>query len=83
MANTKLHEQLEQLQHTLSTHPELDAETLTLLQKISTDLKQMGIDAEPEMSELVQEQAIKFEQEYPTLAEILRRIVDTLGNMGV
>lgn len=83
MTANKLQEQLEQLQRTLAEQPELDADSLALLQTISADLKRLGVDAEPEISELIQEQAIKFEQEYPTLAEILRRIVDTLGNMGV
>ena len=43
----------------------------------------MGVRAEPELSDLMQEQALHFEQDYPTLAAVLRQIVDTLGRMGV
>lgn len=83
MSNQRLQQQLEQLQHTLATHPELDAESLVLLQKVAADLKEMGIETDASLSIQLQEQALSFEQEYPTLAEILRSIVNTLGNMGV
>lgn len=83
MSNQRLQQQLEQLQHTLATHPELDAESLVLLQKVAADLKEMGIETDASLSIQLQEQALSFEQEYPTLAEILRSIVNTLGNIGV
>lgn len=83
MEQKRLQQQLEQLQHTLATHPELDAQSLILLQKVAADLKEMGVEPKLDLAEQLQEQAVGFEQEYPALAETLRAIVTTLGNIGV
>ena len=83
MSDSNLQQQLEELRHTLSTHPQLDAASLVLLQQIAADVEQMGGNTNPGLSDLVQEQALYFEQDYPTLAAVLQQIVVTLGRMGV
>ena len=74
---------MQTLHDTLSQHPDLDEETQTLLQKIATDIDNVEADSAADLSERVQEQAVQFEQEHPTLAGVLRQIVDTLGRIGV
>jgi hypothetical protein len=83
MSENSLKNQIIQLQQALADHPDLDAESHAALQKIAVELNNMGVRAEPELSDLVQAQALHFEQDYPTLAAVLRQIVDTLGRMGV
>lgn len=83
MSDLNLQQQLEELRHTLASHPQLDAESLVLLQQIAADIEQMGGEANPGLGDLVQEQALNFEQEHPTLAAVLHQIVITLGRMGV
>lgn len=83
MSDSNLQQQLEELRHTLASHPQLDAESLVLLQQIAADVEQMGGNTNPGLSDMVQEQAVNFEQDYPTLAAVLHQIVVTLGRMGV
>lgn len=83
MPQQQLKEQLEQLHRTLAEHPQLDSDTQALLQKIAADIDGIEGAEQPELTELVQEQAVRFEQEHPTLAEVLRQIVETLGRIGV
>lgn len=83
MPEQKLKEQLQTLHDTLSQHPDLDEETQTLLQKIATDIDNVEADSAADLSERVQEQAVQFEQDHPTLSGVLRQIVDTLGRIGV
>ena len=36
-----------------------------------------------DLSDRIEQQAVEFEQEHPTLAGVLRQIMDTLGRIGV
>lgn len=83
MAEQQLKQQLQQLHATLAEHPQLDSESQALLQRIAADIDELQPDQQTDLSERVQEQAVRFEQEHPTLAGVLRQIVDTLGRMGV
>ena len=83
MPEQKLKEQLQTLHDTLEQHPELDDETKSLMLKIAADIEAAEGDAVADLSDMVQEQAVQFEQEHPTLAGVLRQIVDTLGRIGV
>lgn len=83
MSQNTLKDQIIQLQRALANQPNLDAESLAMLQKIVADLNESDVRTEPELTDLLQEQALHFEQEYPTLAAVLRQIVDTLGRIGV
>lgn len=80
----QLKQQLQQLHQTLSDNPQLNDEQRALLQKIANDIQEVAPQLEnQDLSERVQQQAIEFEHEHPTLATVLRQIVDTLGRMGV
>lgn len=83
MSQNTLKDQIIQLQRALANQPNLDAESLAMLQKIVADLNESDVRTEPELTDLLQEQALHFEQEHPTLAAVLRQIVDTLGRIGV
>ncbi|MFY9179666.1 MAG: DUF4404 family protein [Venatoribacter sp.] len=83
MPDSTLKHQLNELQKTLAEHPQLDAESLIALQNIAAELDEMGINATPELTDLVQEQVVNFEQDYPTLAAVLQKIVSTLASMGI
>lgn len=80
----QLKQQLEQLHQTLSDHPQLNDEQRALLQQIADDIQAVEPQlTSHDLSDRVQQQAIEFEHEHPTLSTVLRQIVDTLGRMGV
>ena len=87
MADEKLHQLLTQVHEQLQQQDSLDAESQDLLQQVLTDVKAASGDATEEfqqdLSERIEQQAVQFEQAHPTLAEILRQIMDTLGRIGV
>jgi len=83
MPEQKLKEQLQSLHQELSQRPQLDEESMNLLQKIAADIDNVESGDIADLTERVQEQAVQFEQEHPTLSEVLRQIVDTLGRIGV
>lgn len=83
MPKQELKQQLEQLHATLAANPRLDADSKALLQKIAADISALKPEQQADLSDRVQEQAVRFEQEHPTLATVLRQIVDTLGRIGV
>ncbi|PHS66165.1 MAG: chromosome partitioning protein ParA [Thalassobium sp.] len=83
MPQQDLRQQLQQLHETLQQNPQLDDGSLELLHSIARDIDAMENSDAADIGERVQEQAIRFEQEHPTLSGILRQIVDTLGRIGV
>ena len=85
MPEAALKQQLEQLHQALSAGPELDAETRQLLDRIADDITALDVVAADtgDLSDLIQEQAIRFDQEHPALSTALRQIIDTLGRIGV
>jgi hypothetical protein len=83
MPQETLKEQLQQLHQALQQHPQLDDESRSLLKSIAEDIGNQDGGNTDDLTEQVQQQAIRFEQEHPTLSEILRQIVDTLGRIGV
>lgn len=83
MSDSNLQKQLIELRKTLESNPQLDDESLVLLQQVAADIEGMDLDNTPDLSEFIQEQAVGFEQDYPTLSAVLRQLVETLGRMGV
>jgi len=85
MPETLLKEQLQQLHDALSAAPALDDETKVLLSRIAQDIDSLDVAADDtgDISELIQEQAIRFDQDHPALSATLRQIIDTLGRIGV
>ncbi len=83
MTDKLLQKQLRELRQTLDTNPQLDDESIKLLQQIAEDIEDLEVENGPDFTEMVQEHAVNFEQEHPTLAAVLRQIVETLGKIGV
>ncbi len=88
MADEKLHQLLTQVHEQLQQQDGLDNESQVLLQKVLDDVKTAsGMDGSEvlpqDLSERIEQQAVQFEQAHPTLAEVLRQIMDTLGRIGV
>jgi hypothetical protein len=85
MPQRALKEQLEALHATLKNTPELTQDEHELLLKIASDIAELeGSDSEPaDISDMIQEQVIRFDQDYPALSAVLRQLTDTLGRIGV
>jgi predicted ArsR family transcriptional regulator len=85
MADEKLHQLLTQLHNQLQQQSSLDDESQKLLEQVLADVQSASGDVElhQDLSERIEQQAVQFEQAHPTLAEILRQIMDTLGRIGV
>ncbi len=83
MSESNLQKQLKELRLTLDSNPQLDAESLVLLQQLAADIEDLDLDDSPDITGFIQEQAVGFEQDYPTLSAVLRQLVETLGRIGV
>ena len=88
MSDTKLHKLLTQVHEQLQQQGVIDDESQALLQKVLSDVNTVSnsensVDLEQDLADRIEQQAVQFEHEHPTLAEILRQIMDTLGRIGV
>jgi hypothetical protein len=88
MADEKLHQLLTQVHKQLQQQDGLDEQSQVLLQQVLSDVKDASgsgdlDDIQQDLSDRIEQQAVQFEQAHPTLAEILRQIMDTLGRIGV
>ena len=86
MADEKLHELLTQVHEHLQQQTNLDEQSQKLLQQVLVDVQTASageVELEQDLSDRIEQQAVQFEQAHPTLAEILRQIMDTLGRIGV
>lgn len=88
MADEKLHQLLTQVHEQLQQQNGLDEESQVLLQQVLNDVKSATSqdsvgDASTDLSNRIEQQALQFESAHPTLAEVLRQIMDTLGRIGV
>lgn len=88
MSDTKLHKLLTQVHEQLQQQGVIDDESQALLQKVLSDVNTVSssensVDLEQDLANRIEQQAVQFEHEHPTLAEILRQIMDTLGRIGV
>ena len=64
----------------------MDDESQKLLEQVLADVQTASgedIELHQDLSDRIEQQAVQFEQAHPTLAEILRQIMDTLGRIGV
>mgnify|MGYP000269701776 CR=1 FL=1 len=87
MADEKLHQLLTKVHEQLQQQNSLDEQSQKLLQQVLLDVKDATdngtVELQQDLSERIEQQAVQFEQAHPTLAEILRQIMDTLGRIGV
>ena len=85
MSDEDLRDLLAQL-HTRLGHAEsVDADARKLLLTLSQDIEKTlarsgSVEGAPEPLEAL---AVRFEADHPALADVLRRIVDTLGKAGI
>lgn len=86
MADEKLHQLLTQVHEHLQQQSSLDEQSQKLLQQVLMDVQSASngeVELPQDLSDRIEQQAVQFEQAHPTLAEILRQIMDTLGRIGV
>jgi hypothetical protein len=85
MSDHELRALLAQLHERLASARSLDPESRELLSTVALDIEHAmksddiaGVDAEP-----VESLAVRFEADHPSLAGVLRQIMDTLGKAGI
>jgi hypothetical protein len=85
MSGDDLRALLAQLHERLASARSLDAESRTMLATVARDIEgalrdddAAAVDAEP-----VEALAVRFEADHPSLAGVLRQIMDTLGKAGI
>jgi len=86
MSDKKLHKLLTQVHEQLQQKNNLDEQSQKLLQQVLNDVQSASTGEaglHEDLSDRIEQQAVQFEQAHPTLAEILRQIMDTLGRIGV
>ena len=83
MPETAIKEQLRALHQALGEHPELDNETKQLMQQVAQDIENMEQGDASDIAAGLKEQVIHFDNDHPTLAAVVRQIIDTLGRIGV
>lgn len=85
MSGDDLRALLAQLHQRLAAARSLDPESRSLLATVARDIEQAltGDDAEPVDAEPVEALAVRFEADHPSLAGVLRQIMDTLGKAGI
>jgi hypothetical protein len=85
MSSQELRALLAELHARLKTARSLDAESRGLLTTVARDIEQAltNDDAGSVAPEPVEELAVRFEADHPSLAGVLRQIMDTLGKAGI
>lgn len=86
MPRDELRELLEQLHTRLASTSALDEDSRKLLSTVSQDIEKAlagGEGGEEPPQPRLEALAVDFEVEHPALAEVLRRIIDTLGKAGI
>jgi hypothetical protein len=85
MTSPDLRALLAQLHERLGATRSLDAESRTMLATVARDIEQAlhNDDASAVAAEPVEELAVRFEADHPSLAGVLRQIIDTLGKAGI
>lgn len=85
MTSPDLRALLAQLHERLGATRSLDPESRTMLATVARDIEQAlhNDDASAVAAEPVEELAVRFEADHPSLAGVLRQIIDTLGKAGI
>jgi hypothetical protein len=85
MAEQDLRVLLAELHERLKQARSLDAESRNLLATVSQDIESAlaNDDAGAVAAEPVEALAVRFEADHPSLAGVLRQIMDTLGKAGI
>jgi hypothetical protein len=88
MESDVLRKSLEKLHAELAHAPSVDAESRELLRRLSTDIDRLvalpgSQQAGPSHRPRLQELEVRFEAEYPALAQTVREVIDALGKAGL
>ncbi len=86
MPEQAIKEQLETLHRVLSEHPQMDEETRNLMRQVAEDIDSIDTMEEAQANDLastLEEHVVRFDHDYPTLAAVVRQVIDTLGRIGV
>jgi HPt (histidine-containing phosphotransfer) domain-containing protein len=85
MASEDLRALLAELHQRLKSARSLDAESRGMLATVAHDIEQAlkNDDTAAVAAEPVEELAVRFEADHPSLAGVLRQIMDTLGKAGI
>lgn len=85
--NADLRKQLESLHGELARTKSVDRDSrellVTLLEDISRLLEAQPAQTEHSLTERLDELAVQFEAEHPSLGTAIRRVVDTLAKAGI
>ena len=86
MADEDLRALLKQLHARLGRAKAVDEDSRNLLATVSADIEgalARSEEADAAHAPVLEQLAAKFQTEHPQLANVLRQIVDTLGNAGI
>jgi hypothetical protein len=85
VATEDLRELLAKLHERLGSARSLDSESRGLLTTVARDIEQAlkNDDASAVATEPVEALAVRFEADHPSLAGVLRQIMDTLAKAGI
>jgi Domain of unknown function (DUF4404) len=87
--NSDLHKQLESLHSELARTNKIDRESRDLLAAVLNDISRLLDPSQPNpedehsLTTRLDEMAVQFEAEHPTLGTAIRRVVDTLAKAGI
>jgi hypothetical protein len=87
MNSEDLHRTLERLRGELRRTSSLDEESRKLLQDLARDAERLPKSSAPAAthtwSERVEELAVRFEADHPTIGASLRELIEILGRAGI
>jgi hypothetical protein len=87
--SSDLHKQLESLHSELARTDKIDREGRDLLVTVLNDISRLldpstpNPDSDQSLTTRLDEVAVRFEAEHPTLGIAIRRVVDTLAKAGI
>jgi hypothetical protein len=87
--SSDLHKHLESLHTELARTNKIDRESRDLLVMVLNDISRLLDPSQPDptsdrsLTERLDEIAVQFEAEHPTLGIAIRRVVDTLAKAGI
>ena len=87
--NADLHQRIEALHTELSSVDSIDPQSRTLLITLLGDITRLleksasGLPDQHNLAERLDELAVQFEAEHPSLGTALRSVVDALGKAGI
>lgn len=90
MDDTKLREQLEQLQAEIRQSRSMDEEGKALLRDLDADIHDLlarsegeAVDVQPSTVDRLQDSLTYFEVSHPSLTALISKLLETLSNAGI